>query len=77
MTWLARLSARLKNQSTQTTPLSCCGATTAFSLAKKSAEVKADMRKLIPAHHEPPGPTYDLPGRKRNPVRSIDETKTR
>jgi len=29
------------------------------------AEVKKEMRKGIPAHHEPPGPTYNLPGRKR------------
>ena len=30
------------------------------------AEVKKEMRKGIPAHHEPPGATYELPGRKRN-----------
>lgn len=29
------------------------------------AEVKEKMRNGIPAHHEPPGPTYNLPGRKR------------
>ena len=29
------------------------------------AEVKRQMRKGIPAHHEPPGPTYTPPGRKR------------
>jgi arylsulfatase A-like enzyme len=29
------------------------------------AEVKEKMRKGIPDHHEPPGPTYNLPGRKR------------
>ena len=29
------------------------------------AEVKKKMRKGIPAHHEPPGQTYELPGRKR------------
>jgi len=30
-----------------------------------NAEVKEKMRKGIPAHHEPPGPTYNLSGRKR------------
>jgi hypothetical protein len=29
------------------------------------AEVKKMMRKGIPAHHEPSGPTYNPPGRKR------------
>lgn len=29
------------------------------------AEVKKMMRKEIPAHHEPSGPTYNPPGRKR------------
>ena len=29
------------------------------------AKVKKDMRKGIPAHHEPPGLTYTPPGRKR------------
>ena len=29
------------------------------------AKVKMDMRKGIPAHHEPSGPTYNPPGRKR------------
>jgi len=28
------------------------------------ADVKAKMRRGIPAHHEPPGVTYQLPGRK-------------
>jgi len=28
-------------------------------------EVKKQLRKGIPAHHEPPGVTYELPGRKR------------
>jgi len=28
------------------------------------ADVKAKMRRGIPAHHEPPGATYQLPGRK-------------
>ena len=30
------------------------------------AKVKKDMRKGIPAHHEPSGITYKLPARKRN-----------
>ena len=30
------------------------------------AKVKEKMRKGIPAHHESPGPTYTLPGRKRS-----------
>ena len=30
------------------------------------AEVKQEMRKGLPAHHEPPGATYELPGRKRS-----------
>ena len=30
------------------------------------AEVKREMRKGIPAHHEPPGVTYKPPSRKRS-----------
>ena len=29
------------------------------------ADVRKEMRKGIPSHHEPPGATYELPGRKR------------
>ena len=30
------------------------------------AEVKQKLRKGLPDHHEPPGATYDPPGRKRS-----------
>ena len=30
------------------------------------AEVKQEMRKGLPAHHEPPGVTYKPPSRKRS-----------